>query len=60
LASEWTVVVLSPHFAGALIARDMGDPRRDVDRRFEFVVTHDRHRVTAAARCLVDRVAARS
>jgi EAL domain-containing protein (putative c-di-GMP-specific phosphodiesterase class I) len=58
LASEWTVVVLSPHFAGALIARDMGDPRTSPDRRFEFAITHDKHRVTEAARSLVERIAA--
>ncbi len=56
LAAEWTVVVLSPHFAGALIARDLGDDGRDEDRLFEFVLTHDRHRVTEAARCLIDRI----
>lgn len=60
LASEWTVVVLSPHFAGALIARDVGDPRTSDDRRFEFAITHDRHRVTAAARSLVERIASQS
>ena len=60
LASEWTVVVLSPHFAGAHIARDLGDTWADDDRRFEFAVTHDRRRVTAAARCLVDRIAAQT
>ena len=58
LASEWTVVVLGPHFAGALIARDLGDPRDRGDRRFEFAVTHDRRRVTTAARSLVERIAA--
>jgi EAL domain-containing protein (putative c-di-GMP-specific phosphodiesterase class I) len=57
LTDEWTVIVLSPHFAGALIARDLGDPRGAEDRRFEFAVTHDRQRVTTAARCLVERIA---
>jgi EAL domain-containing protein (putative c-di-GMP-specific phosphodiesterase class I) len=60
LASEWTVVVLGPHFAGALIARDLGDSRDCDDRRFEFVVTHDRRQVTTAARSLVERIAAQS
>jgi EAL domain-containing protein (putative c-di-GMP-specific phosphodiesterase class I) len=60
LASEWTVVVLGPHFAGALIARDLGDARSSHDRRFEFAVTHDRRRVTTAARSLVQRIAAQS
>jgi EAL domain-containing protein (putative c-di-GMP-specific phosphodiesterase class I) len=60
LASEWTVVVLSPLFAGALIARDMGDPRTSEDRRFEFAITHDRGRVTDAARSLVERIVAQT
>jgi EAL domain-containing protein (putative c-di-GMP-specific phosphodiesterase class I) len=59
LAAEWTVVVLGPHFAGALIARDLGDSGPDEDRRFEFAVTHDRARVTTAARSLVERIASR-
>ena len=59
LSNEWTVIVLSPHFAGALIARDLGDPRSAPDRRFEFAITHDRQKVTTAARCLVERITAR-
>ena len=50
LLDEWTVTVVGNHFAAALIARDMGDDGPDHDRRFEFVVTHDRDLVTAAAR----------
>jgi hypothetical protein len=57
LAGEWTVVVLSPHFAAALIARDLGDDGPDADRRFEFALTHDRRHVTVAARSLAHRVA---
>jgi EAL domain-containing protein (putative c-di-GMP-specific phosphodiesterase class I) len=57
LADEWTVVVLSPHFAAALLARDLGEPRRTPDRRFEFALTHDRRLVTAAARSLATRIA---
>ena len=57
LPEEWTVIVLSPHFVGALIARDLGDPRTDPDRRFKFAITHDRRRVTTATRCLVERIA---
>jgi DICT domain-containing protein len=57
LADQWAVVLLSPHFAGALIARDLGDRGPDRDRRFEFALTHDRERVTAAARSLARRIA---
>lgn len=56
LAGEWVVIVLGAHFAGALIARDMGDDGTDGDRRFEFVITHDRHLVLAAARSLMRRL----
>jgi EAL domain-containing protein (putative c-di-GMP-specific phosphodiesterase class I) len=57
LADQWVVVLLSPHFAGALIARDLGDGGPDRDRRFEFALTHDRELVTAAARSLARRIA---
>ncbi len=58
LAGEWTVVVISPHFATALIARDLGDDGPDLDRRFEYVVTHDRALVARAACSLLDRLPA--
>jgi EAL domain-containing protein (putative c-di-GMP-specific phosphodiesterase class I) len=56
LADEWSVVVLSPHFAAALLARDLGEPRGNPNRRFEFALTHDRRLVTAAARSLATRI----
>jgi EAL domain-containing protein (putative c-di-GMP-specific phosphodiesterase class I) len=56
LVGEWTVVVLGAHFAGALIARDLGDRGPDRDRRFSYVVTHNRELVVAAARSMVGRV----
>jgi EAL domain-containing protein (putative c-di-GMP-specific phosphodiesterase class I) len=56
LASEWVVVVVGAHFSGALVARDLGDRGADEDRRFDFVVTHDRDLVLAVARSLLDRV----
>jgi diguanylate cyclase (GGDEF)-like protein/PAS domain S-box-containing protein len=47
LAGEWSVVVLGPHFAGALVARELADGGGpDRDRRF-------------AARTLVARIAPR-
>lgn len=57
LAGEWVVVVVGPHFSGALIAKDLGDTGPDRDRRFEFVITHDRDLVLDAARSLFDRIA---
>jgi DICT domain-containing protein len=57
LRDEWTVIVLGAHFSAALVSRDLGDAGADADRRFSYVVTHDRALVTAAARTLIDRVA---
>lgn len=56
LVEEWTVVVVTPHFAAALIARDLGDDGPDLDRRFEYVLTHDRELVERAAAVLLTRV----
>jgi EAL domain-containing protein (putative c-di-GMP-specific phosphodiesterase class I) len=58
LQGEWTVVVVGAHYAGALIARDLGDGGPDQDRRYAFRVTHDRRLVLAAARSLLTRVQA--
>lgn len=61
LAGEWTVVVLSPHHAAALIGRDLEDGSdRDLDRRFAFAITHDRALVTELGRALMARIADRS
>jgi EAL domain-containing protein (putative c-di-GMP-specific phosphodiesterase class I) len=56
LRREWTVVVVGPHYAGALIARDLGDTGPDLERRFSFTVTHRRDLVVEAARSMLDRV----
>jgi hypothetical protein len=47
---------IGSHYSGALIARDLGDSGPDVDRRYEFVVTHDRDLVLGAARSLMSRI----
>jgi diguanylate cyclase (GGDEF)-like protein/PAS domain S-box-containing protein len=58
LAREWSVVVIGPHFAGALVAQDLGDADRpDGDRRFAFATIYDRGLVIAAARTLLARIA---
>jgi PAS domain S-box-containing protein len=57
---EWDVVVLSPHFSAALLARDLGDDGPDLDRRFAFALTYERDTVVRAARALMFRVAPRS
>lgn len=46
---QWAVVALGPHIAGAMLARAAPGSHS----KFEFTVTHDRQRVTAAARCLL-------
>lgn len=56
LAEEWTVTVIGSHYSAALIARDMGDDGPDDERRFQFVVTHDRDLVLGAARSLMARI----
>jgi EAL domain-containing protein (putative c-di-GMP-specific phosphodiesterase class I) len=57
LRGEWDVVVLGPHFAAAFAGRDLGDTGPDEDRRFDYVLTHDRDLVAQAAHRLVQRVA---
>lgn len=56
LRGEWTVLVVGPHYAGGLIARDLGDGGPEMERRFRFVLTHDPALVVPAARLLLERV----
>ena len=56
LIGEWTVVVIGPHYHGALIARDCGDSGPDLDRRFDFVLTQNRELVWQAGRSLMSRL----
>ena len=59
LKLEWTVVILGPHTASALIARERDSPDAEVadgDRRFDVVMTHDRSLVTMCVRSLLDRM----
>lgn len=58
VCQEWDIVVLTPHFAASLLARDVtGDsPIPDRDRQFEFALTYDRDTVTTAARSLMARI----
>jgi hypothetical protein len=54
VAREWTVIVLGSHFAAALLAKERdGEPGV-----FDFVVTHDRDLVIAAALPLTKRILA--
>ncbi|SDP49571.1 EAL domain, c-di-GMP-specific phosphodiesterase class I (or its enzymatically inactive variant) [Nakamurella panacisegetis] len=54
--NEWDLIVLAPHFACALVARDLGDNGPDDEREFEFALTYDRPTVEAAARALMSRI----
>ncbi len=57
LCQEWSVVVLGAHDVVALLARERLGPAAEAHRRwFDFVVTHDRERVTEAALRLVERL----
>jgi EAL domain-containing protein (putative c-di-GMP-specific phosphodiesterase class I) len=53
LGGEWNVIVVGPHQAAALVARDLGEDGRDGDRWFDFALTHDRALVVEAARSLL-------
>ena len=57
LRAEWDVVLVAPYFAGAFVARDLGDPGPAESRRFEYFVTYDRHLAIEAARSLMVRIA---
>ena len=54
LADEWSVVVVGPHYAGALVARRAEAPG---DAPYDFAVTHDRELVVEAGRALLRHVA---
>jgi hypothetical protein len=60
LTGEWSVIVIGPHFAGALVGRDLGDAGPDAERRFAFATTYDRGLVLDAARTLMARIAPRA
>ncbi len=53
---EWDVAVLGPHFSAVLVARDRGDRGADLDRRFEFVLSHDRDLTVQVAQALLARI----
>jgi EAL domain-containing protein (putative c-di-GMP-specific phosphodiesterase class I) len=55
LSGEWIVAVVGPHFAAALVAREIGDPGT-ADQPFEHCVTYDRNLVVEVADQLLRRV----
>jgi EAL domain-containing protein (putative c-di-GMP-specific phosphodiesterase class I) len=56
LCAEWIVVAIGPHFAAALVARDLGDSGPEPRRRFDFAITHDRALAVAAGQALLPAV----
>jgi EAL domain-containing protein (putative c-di-GMP-specific phosphodiesterase class I) len=56
LTGEWSIAVLGPHFAAALVALDLGDDGPDHERRFDYALTYDRELVIDAALSLMRRV----
>ncbi len=59
LAEHWIVAVMGPHFAAALVARDLGDHEvPDERRRFEYAVTHRRDVVAPVVEQLMQRIVA--
>ena len=57
ILSEWNIAVIGPHFASCLAARDLGDSGPDLQRRFEFVLSHNRELAIKAATALFTRIA---
>ena len=60
VAREWDVAVVGPHFAAALVARDLDAAPADPDRTFDYVLTHDRPLVLDVARSLLARTVPRA
>jgi EAL domain-containing protein (putative c-di-GMP-specific phosphodiesterase class I) len=57
LRREWNVCVISPHFAAAMVARDLGDDGPDMDRRFEYHLTYSRDIAVRSALPMMARIA---
>jgi EAL domain-containing protein (putative c-di-GMP-specific phosphodiesterase class I) len=57
MAREWVVIVLRPHYAAAFAAHDRGNPVPDPDRTLDYLVTHNRDLVVAAARTFIRAMA---
>lgn len=53
--SEWDLVVVSPHFAAAIIAKERFDAHPEEGRVFDYVLTYERTLVVDIARSLMMR-----
>ena len=56
MLGEWDVVVLSPHFSAALLARELDADGPDSERLFEYALTYERETVIAAAHRMLARL----
>jgi EAL domain-containing protein (putative c-di-GMP-specific phosphodiesterase class I) len=56
LLGEWDIAVVGPDYAATLVARDLGDDGPDRERRFEFVLSHNRELALSVALALMGRV----
>ena len=56
VVGEWDIAVVGPHYAGAMVARDLGDEGEDAERSFDYVLTYDRDLVLEVARSLMSRL----
>lgn len=55
LIEEWNIVVLGQFYCCVLSARDLRIGRCESDRRFDYVVSHDRGTVIRCARAILSR-----
>jgi EAL domain-containing protein (putative c-di-GMP-specific phosphodiesterase class I) len=57
LFDEWGIAVISPHFAGAFVARPAGDRSLpDAQRQFQFALTYNREYVVETARNMMSKI----
>ena len=57
LYDEWGIVVISPHFAAALLARPAGDRNvPDDQRQYDFALTYNREQIVESARNMMSKI----
>jgi EAL domain-containing protein (putative c-di-GMP-specific phosphodiesterase class I) len=56
LRGTWNVVVIGPHFASMLAARELGDSSHPDDQEFDFVFTFNRALIVECAQALMLRI----
>ncbi len=56
LLEEWDIAVVGPHYAATLVARDLGDDGPSDERRFDYVLSHNRELAIAVATTLISRI----